>query len=123
MACTACLVCLVSAVSGCRKNAIGRRSASSGHKTKLEQSTFLRYLWLVSKPNLPCVFLNLNLQKKSYQIKVFSLNMTSLWFPRLMNYCIKFVRRFWEACEKPVKILPVCEKFVRSLWGVHEKFF
>ncbi len=42
---TACLVCLVSTVSGCCKNAHGRGSASSSHKTKLEQSTFLRYLW------------------------------------------------------------------------------
>jgi hypothetical protein len=32
-------------VSGRRKNALGRGSASSGLITKLEQSTFLRYLW------------------------------------------------------------------------------
>jgi len=41
MVCTACLVCLVSTVSGCHKNAIGRGSATSQHITKLEQSTFL----------------------------------------------------------------------------------
>ena len=45
---TACLVCLISTVSGCRKNAIGRGSSSSGHIKKLEQSTFLRYLWVHS---------------------------------------------------------------------------
>ncbi len=45
MACTACLVCLVSTVSGHCKNTLGRASTSSGHITKLEQSTFLRYLW------------------------------------------------------------------------------
>ncbi len=49
MACTACLVCLVSTVSGRPKNALGRGSASSGHITKLKQSTFLRYLWLAHK--------------------------------------------------------------------------
>jgi hypothetical protein len=41
MACTACLVCLISTVIDCRKNALGRASASSEHITKLEQSTFL----------------------------------------------------------------------------------
>jgi hypothetical protein len=45
MARTTCIVCLVSTVSGCSKNTLGRASASSGHITKLEQSTFLRYLW------------------------------------------------------------------------------
>ncbi len=45
MICTACLVCLVSTVSGCCENTLGRGSTSSGHITKLEQSTFLRYLW------------------------------------------------------------------------------
>jgi hypothetical protein len=40
MACTACLVCFVSAVSGRSKNALGRRSANSGDITKLEQSRF-----------------------------------------------------------------------------------
>ncbi len=45
MAHTACLVCLVSTVSGCPKNTLRRASASSGLITKLEQSTFLRYLW------------------------------------------------------------------------------
>ncbi len=43
---TACLVCLVSTVSGGCKNSLGRTSASSRHITKLEQSTFLRYLWV-----------------------------------------------------------------------------
>jgi hypothetical protein len=42
MAHTACLVCLVSTVSGLSKNALGRGNASNGHITKLEQS---RYLW------------------------------------------------------------------------------
>ncbi len=45
MAHTTCLVCLVSTVSDCHKNTLGRTSASNGHITKLEQSTFLRYLW------------------------------------------------------------------------------
>ncbi len=50
MAHTACLVCLVSTVSGPCKNALGRGSASIRHITKLEQSTFL-YIsmgWLFS---------------------------------------------------------------------------
>jgi hypothetical protein len=38
MAHTTCLVCLVSTVSGCHKNALGRGSTSSRHITKLEQS-------------------------------------------------------------------------------------
>jgi hypothetical protein len=39
------LPCLsVCTVSGCNKNAPGRDSASSGHITKLGQSTFLRCL-------------------------------------------------------------------------------
>ncbi len=42
MACTACLVCLVSTFSGYCKNAIGKGSASNMHITKLEQSTFLQ---------------------------------------------------------------------------------
>jgi hypothetical protein len=46
IASTACLVCLVSSVSGCRKNALVRGSACSRCITKLEQSTFLRYPWL-----------------------------------------------------------------------------
>jgi hypothetical protein len=37
---TACLVCLVCSVSGHLKNTLARASASSGHITKLEQSTF-----------------------------------------------------------------------------------
>ncbi len=45
MAHTARLVCLIRALSGHRKNALGRGSASSRHIAKLEQSTFLRYLW------------------------------------------------------------------------------
>ncbi len=44
MACIACLVGLISTVSGDNKkeaqNALGRSSASSGHITKLEQSRF-----------------------------------------------------------------------------------
>jgi hypothetical protein len=46
MARTACFVCLVSTVSGHLKNALGRGSASSWHITRLEKSTFLRYLCL-----------------------------------------------------------------------------
>ncbi len=54
MACTAYLVCLVSAVSGCSKkakNALGRGSASSRHTTKLEQSRFSLdiYEWFLTK--------------------------------------------------------------------------
>ncbi len=45
MACTARLVCLVSTVRGCCKHTLGRASASSRHRTKLEQSTFLRCPW------------------------------------------------------------------------------
>ncbi len=45
MTCTAYLVCLVSTINGSRKTLLGRASASRGHKTKLEQSNFLRYLW------------------------------------------------------------------------------
>jgi hypothetical protein len=41
MAHTACLVCLVSIVSGHSKNALGRGSSSNGHITKFDQSTFL----------------------------------------------------------------------------------
>ncbi len=40
MSCTACLIHLISTVSGYCINALGRGSASSGHITKLEQSTF-----------------------------------------------------------------------------------
>jgi hypothetical protein len=39
------LVCLVSTVSCCRKNSLGKGSANSWRITKLEQSTFW-YLWL-----------------------------------------------------------------------------
>ncbi len=38
---TACLVCLVSTVSACHKNTLGRVSASNRYIIKLEQSTFL----------------------------------------------------------------------------------
>jgi hypothetical protein len=41
MAHTNCLVCLVSAVSSHHKNTLRKASASNGHITKLEQSTFL----------------------------------------------------------------------------------
>ncbi len=42
---TTYLVCLVSTISDCCKNALGRCSASRGQITKLELFTFLRYLW------------------------------------------------------------------------------
>jgi hypothetical protein len=45
MAPTPCFACWVSSVSGHNKNTLGRASASSRHIAKLEQSTFLRYLW------------------------------------------------------------------------------
>jgi hypothetical protein len=48
MASTTCLVCLVSTVSGCHENALGRGSASSRHITKLEQSTFVCLVSTVS---------------------------------------------------------------------------
>ncbi len=55
MAHIACLVCLVSTVSGHFKKALGRGSVSSGHITKLEQSTFLRYQWFhYCKTSLLC---------------------------------------------------------------------
>jgi hypothetical protein len=38
MARTACHVCVVSTVSGCRKNTLGRASASSGHIIILEHN-------------------------------------------------------------------------------------
>ncbi len=41
IASSVCFVCLVSIVSGCHKNAIGKGSACSGHIAKLEQFTFL----------------------------------------------------------------------------------
>jgi hypothetical protein len=40
---TACLVCLISTVSGHYKNTLVRASAIGGQLTKLEQSTYLRY--------------------------------------------------------------------------------
>jgi len=40
MACTPCLVCLISTVSGCCKNALGRGSTSSGHITNLSNLLF-----------------------------------------------------------------------------------
>ncbi len=43
---TACLVCLVSTVSGCSKIALGKGSASSWHITNLSNLLFFRYLWL-----------------------------------------------------------------------------
>ncbi len=46
---TAHLVCLVSTVGGCHKNALGRGCTSRGNITKLEQSTFHRYLWETHK--------------------------------------------------------------------------
>ena len=45
MAHTACLVGLVSAVSGCRKNSMEEQALVVDTKKKLEQYTFLRYLW------------------------------------------------------------------------------
>ncbi len=45
MARTACLVCLVSTVSGRCKNALGRGSANSRHITKLEQSRISFYIF------------------------------------------------------------------------------
>ncbi len=46
MARTTCLVCLVSTVSSGSKNTHQRGNASSGHITKLEQYTLLRYLYV-----------------------------------------------------------------------------
>jgi hypothetical protein len=44
MARTAWLIYWISTASDHRKNALRRASASSRHITKLEQSTFIRYL-------------------------------------------------------------------------------
>ncbi len=44
---TNCLACLFSTVSSCHNNPLGRASTGSRHKMKLEQSTFLRYLWQI----------------------------------------------------------------------------
>jgi hypothetical protein len=44
MACTTCLVYLVSTVSGRCKNTLGGASTSNGHITKLAHSTFLKYM-------------------------------------------------------------------------------
>ncbi len=44
MAHTICLVCLVHTVSGRHNNTLLRVSNRSGHITKLEHSSFLRYL-------------------------------------------------------------------------------
>jgi hypothetical protein len=52
MVCTTFLVCLVSTVSGCHKNALGRGNTCIGRITKLEQSTFLGYLWLKHSSNI-----------------------------------------------------------------------
>jgi hypothetical protein len=55
MACTACLVCLFSTVIGLSQKSqkcLGRCGASSRHITKLEQSIFFRYLWLVQQREL-----------------------------------------------------------------------
>jgi hypothetical protein len=41
MACTTCLVCLVSTVSGCHKNTLERASACSRHKKNLSNLLFL----------------------------------------------------------------------------------
>ncbi len=49
---TACLVCLVSTVSGCHKNTLRRANASGGHITKFEQTTFLRYIWCQLKAKI-----------------------------------------------------------------------
>ncbi len=49
MACTACLVCLVSTVSGLQKNALGKGSTSRRHFTKLKQSTFLQISMVLTK--------------------------------------------------------------------------
>ncbi len=47
LACTACLVCIISTVSGCRKKLKMPSEDSSGHITKLKQSILFRYLWTV----------------------------------------------------------------------------
>jgi len=52
---TACLVCLVSTVSGSSKNALGRGGASSMHITKLEQSILSMF---------PCLCVYLRITKK-----------------------------------------------------------
>jgi hypothetical protein len=52
MAHTACLVCLVSNVSVRHKNPVEEQALVSGHKTKLEQSAFLRYLWSILSKSL-----------------------------------------------------------------------
>ncbi len=63
MAHTACLVGLVSTVSGCHKNALRRGSASSGHITKLEQFTFFRYLCIFVASLKQNFFLKIGIRK------------------------------------------------------------
>jgi len=56
MARTACLVCIISTVSG--QKCLGRCGASSRHKTKLKQSIFFRYLWVESSVIVQLIFLS-----------------------------------------------------------------
>jgi hypothetical protein len=49
MAHNAYLGCLLSTVTGCYKNTLGRASAINRHIAKLEQFTFLIYLWEARK--------------------------------------------------------------------------
>ncbi len=50
MARTVCLVRLVITALGCCINDLGRGSTRNGHITKLDQTTFLKYLWTNSSP-------------------------------------------------------------------------
>jgi hypothetical protein len=50
MVCTACLISLVSIVSGHCKNATGKGSASSQHITNISKLLFFRYLYVTVLP-------------------------------------------------------------------------
>jgi hypothetical protein len=67
---TACLfVWLILLVAA--KNILGRVRASSGHITKLEQSTFLRHLWSIVKTKIFII-----LTPTINVIRLFSLSLT-----------------------------------------------
>jgi len=91
----ACLACLVSNVSGCHKNALGKASTSCRHTTKLKQSTFLRYLWFEHPSNTVKIMRCFEQGKQLLKHQKFLLH-RDIWWSKLLSifYSCSFYKNY-----------------------------
>ncbi len=122
-------VSLVRNVSGRCKNSIGSRSTSGSNITKLEQSTFHRYLWiflLIKKAATfaLCVksyknFFLCNMRQSNKHSKICSLvffNIYSLPVPAAVTGLEPLILGGWDVCSTIVLVLLDAFCLVEKKW-------